>query len=436
MNTNIGFDPARFPALQEDFICPICHGVLNMPILTPCGHVFCEECVTGWVTRNRRCPVCQLSVHLTEIRNAPFILKNLLSSLKIRCTHAGCTNQNLVLETITTHESSCDHAPGKCPNLGCNFAQIQPGFKRMHLQRHLLVCEWRELPCPNNCGDVFLCRELSQHTERACPNEKVWCPLKCGATLNRRDVMQHTESECIKTTEKCLVPGCGFQAYRGDTAAWERHMAVAARQHTLVMMQKLNQQAEFIQKLQTTVTDQASLISSLQSAVSYVKVVPHVLQNISLEGPQTTIRWVMRGMTSKWEKGIDEYSPEMCFLSSDARLRYYFVINIEANGPNTRNRMGIFFVPRRGPNHLSLKWPISNHVRFTVVNRCGKEHKTNVLFDQDAKQWFSELAPPGVDNKTGPGWKKFMEKDEIDAGFVYDDSLTVCVELLSSTFNI
>ncbi|KAM4566707.1 E3 ubiquitin-protein ligase TRIM39-like isoform 1-T2 [Odontesthes bonariensis] len=48
-------------SLEEQFQCSICLDVFVEPVSTPCGHNFCQRCITGcWVISGvSRCPLCQ-----------------------------------------------------------------------------------------------------------------------------------------------------------------------------------------------------------------------------------------------------------------------------------------------------------------------------------------------------------------------------------------
>lgn len=48
-------------ASEEDLLCSICLQVFNSPVTIPCGHNFCQDCITRhWQTNNTvcRCPLC------------------------------------------------------------------------------------------------------------------------------------------------------------------------------------------------------------------------------------------------------------------------------------------------------------------------------------------------------------------------------------------
>jgi hypothetical protein len=46
--------------LKDFFTCPCDDGdFLVDPVVTPCGHTFCKECITKWVSKQGTCPVCR-----------------------------------------------------------------------------------------------------------------------------------------------------------------------------------------------------------------------------------------------------------------------------------------------------------------------------------------------------------------------------------------
>lgn len=66
--------------LRQEMDCAICHSLLYSPWTTPCGHTFCQQCITRSLAIAPMCPACRtpLSVQPIETRTSPpnrFVLR-------------------------------------------------------------------------------------------------------------------------------------------------------------------------------------------------------------------------------------------------------------------------------------------------------------------------------------------------------------------------
>ncbi|XP_065563329.1 E3 ubiquitin-protein ligase NRDP1-like isoform X3 [Artemia franciscana] len=110
----MGIDITRFCGdVDGDLLCSICSFVLEDPIQAPdCEHVFCNTCITEWLTSNQTCPLDRTNLTVGALKPAPRILRNFLSRLTLSCYYQiqGCPAL-LTLESLATHLLDCDFNP-------------------------------------------------------------------------------------------------------------------------------------------------------------------------------------------------------------------------------------------------------------------------------------------------------------------------------------
>lgn len=111
----MGFALERFAeAVDPDFECKLCGQVLEEPLCTPCGHVFCASCLLPWAARRRRCPLqCQPLEPSELYRVLP--LRSLIRKLRVQCDYRarGC-GLSVRLHKLQAHVESCDFDPARC----------------------------------------------------------------------------------------------------------------------------------------------------------------------------------------------------------------------------------------------------------------------------------------------------------------------------------
>ena len=127
----MGYDENQFVGLVDSvYKCSACAGVLKNPVSTPCGHVFCSDCVLAMVIEERKCPVvgCGRSLddvfvglHPTDLPEAQR-LRETISDMRVRCRFRsrGCDAIIRVAELaghvidcprriVTRRRHSCDN---------------------------------------------------------------------------------------------------------------------------------------------------------------------------------------------------------------------------------------------------------------------------------------------------------------------------------------
>uniref|UniRef100_A0A672U517 RING-type domain-containing protein n=1 Tax=Strigops habroptila TaxID=2489341 RepID=A0A672U517_STRHB len=108
----MGFDPSRFAApVAAELQCKLCGRVLEEPLSTPCGHVFCAGCLLPWAARRRRCPLGCRPLAAAELR--PVLpLRSLVQKLEVKCDYSprGC-GRTVRLRELPAHLAACRYGP-------------------------------------------------------------------------------------------------------------------------------------------------------------------------------------------------------------------------------------------------------------------------------------------------------------------------------------
>jgi hypothetical protein len=157
-----GFDTNRFHStIDEGFTCPICFGVLKHPMQCEKNeHYFCSGCINKHLEKtSHSCPVCQDKLTVETLRNAPRLIADLVSHLKIYCDHAtrGC-DAVLELGALQAHVQDCDFTPVPCSNDGCD----EVVNKRDVNQHERELCCFKSTTC-DDCGEKMPHNKYGAH---------------------------------------------------------------------------------------------------------------------------------------------------------------------------------------------------------------------------------------------------------------------------------
>lgn len=153
----MGFELDRFSGtVDPDLKCNLCNKVLEGPLTTPCGHVFCSGCVLPWVVQQSSCPVKCQRISSKEL-NHVLPLKNLILKLEIKCDNhvRGCAAV-VKLQHLDEHAGMCDYSPAKCGNKGCDEV-----LSLRDVDAHMReTCDFRAAGiCERGCGLTLTLKE-------------------------------------------------------------------------------------------------------------------------------------------------------------------------------------------------------------------------------------------------------------------------------------
>uniref|UniRef100_A0A3P9QGC0 PDZ domain containing RING finger 3b n=1 Tax=Poecilia reticulata TaxID=8081 RepID=A0A3P9QGC0_POERE len=235
----MGFELDRFKGtVDPDFKCNLCNRVLEDPLTTPCGHVFCSGCVLPWVVQQSSCPVKCQRISAKEL-NHVLPLKNLILKLEIKCdNHARGCDAVVTLQHLAEHAETCDFSPAKCGNRGCE--------------------------------EVVSARDLDAHMREACEHRAAGiCEGGCGLTLT------HPEQ---KSSGHCCVRALKAQnsALQCRLLVLDRELkkqAIRANQREKALLAQLSAVHGELQmtalKYQKKLTEYSERIDSLTKTVAF-----------------------------------------------------------------------------------------------------------------------------------------------------------------------
>ncbi|CAG2100194.1 unnamed protein product, partial [Medioppia subpectinata] len=103
-------------------MCSICQEIFNTPVTTTCClQLFCEECITKWLTTNTTCPYDRKPLTRSGLSKPPRLVTNTLGRFKIRCDYWAHGCQDVVkLDDLTKHTVDCRYKDAKCPKCQCD----------------------------------------------------------------------------------------------------------------------------------------------------------------------------------------------------------------------------------------------------------------------------------------------------------------------------
>ena len=178
----------------EDFKCAICLSVLAEPLLTSCGHLFCDDCIDGI---HDNCPTCRGNFTTSPDR---FIARK-IGDIKVKCPNEG----RGCLWTGTLGESE-DHLGNRCDyeEVQCKHCDHRGDRKEVN-SLHPTWCEKLPLYCPE-CAKPITRATLEDHLEQ-CPEQFLACKFAfagCMAIVSRKNFDEHLRVDSEKHDRLCM----------------------------------------------------------------------------------------------------------------------------------------------------------------------------------------------------------------------------------------
>ena len=92
--------------LHENFVCSVCFGIVDNPLITSCNHTGCKTCMEKWTASFASCPECQEVLRWRDLRECDSLFKGLVQDLPMKCHNQNC-REELTVKTFQEHISIC-----------------------------------------------------------------------------------------------------------------------------------------------------------------------------------------------------------------------------------------------------------------------------------------------------------------------------------------
>ena len=386
------------PAQIEDLKCPICLELVYEPVLTSCGHLFCQRCVRG----QARCPTCKGELQFMRDQ----FNERRVRSLKVKCPNweKGCEWQGDLGDSAQHTSTNCQMETIPCPKW------CPEKISRGQLKQHAGTCTQRAYECPH-CGfkDTFITVTTTHFTN--CRHFVLMCPAECHTGVSRCKMAEHLAG-CTEELVPCKYAaiGCEEVNKRKDL---QTHLQDKKDHH-------LDRAMDRVMLLSMGMTELTMLVNSIaaggvQCDTSHLPLPFRPwLQNTPTcyHIPPCVVR--MEGFQEK--KGNDEvWSSDPVYSHFGG---YKMCLSVYPNGhkEGKGTHVSVYVYLMRGDNDDNLKWPFKGTIKVSLLNQLEDgQHCTrqpwspgsNIPEDYRGRVTDSERAG------TGWGYPKFISHQEL-----------------------
>ncbi|XP_028330243.1 E3 ubiquitin-protein ligase TRIM21-like isoform X2 [Gouania willdenowi] len=175
---------------EDHFLCSICLEVFTDPVTTPCGHNFCEPCIsTHWDTSTTsRCPVCNQVFRSKPQLKVNILLSEMVSQFRRESEQKAAAPGEVPCDVCTGTKVKALKSCLDCVFSYCE-THLEPHLTASGLRRHQLVEPVENL-------ETRMCPKHSKPLELFCQSDQTCVCLMCS-------VLEHKSHQLVPLREEC-----------------------------------------------------------------------------------------------------------------------------------------------------------------------------------------------------------------------------------------
>ncbi|XP_029961914.1 E3 ubiquitin-protein ligase TRIM47-like [Salarias fasciatus] len=183
---------------EDQFLCSICLEVFTDPVSTPCGHNFCNQCITQhWNTKVIcDCPLCNKLFRTRPELNVNTLLSEMVSQFRLEAELKASSSSEQ--QAAKPGEVPCDVCTGTKVKALKSCLVCLVSYCQTHLEPHLTVSGLKkhQLMEPVENLEGRMCLKHHKPLELFCQREQTCVCMMCS-------VLEHRNHEFVPLSEEC-----------------------------------------------------------------------------------------------------------------------------------------------------------------------------------------------------------------------------------------
>ncbi|XP_029961911.1 E3 ubiquitin-protein ligase TRIM21-like [Salarias fasciatus] len=183
---------------EDQFRCSICLEVFTDPVSTPCGHNFCNQCITQhWNTKVIcDCPLCNKQFRTRPELNVNTLLSEMVSQFRREAELKASSSSEQ--QAAKPGEVPCDVCTGTKVKALKSCLECLVSYCQTHLEPHLTVSVLKkhQLMEPVENLEGRMCLKHHKPLELFCQREQTCVCMMCS-------VLEHRNHEFVPLSEEC-----------------------------------------------------------------------------------------------------------------------------------------------------------------------------------------------------------------------------------------